>query len=92
MRKLLLVGVAFGALVTPAVSADIAPYFQAPSAPIWGWTGFYVGGNAGGIFSSNDTIANTGSDTGPAGLGAVVAKLVDIACRRRCHRRDQRIQ
>jgi outer membrane immunogenic protein len=69
MRKLLLVGVTFGALVTPALSADIGPYFQAQPALIWGWTGFYVGGNAGGIFSSSNTITNTGFDTGPAGLG-----------------------
>jgi outer membrane immunogenic protein len=73
MRKLLLAGVAFGALVTPALSADIAPYFQAPPSPIWGWTGFYVGGNAGGILSSSNTITNTGSDTGPAGLGAFLS-------------------
>jgi outer membrane immunogenic protein len=73
MRKLLLVGAAFGALVTPAASADIAPYFRATPAPIWGWTGFYVGGNAGGIFSSGNAITNTGSDTSGAGLGSFLS-------------------
>jgi outer membrane immunogenic protein len=75
MRKLLLVGVAFGALVTPALSADIGPYLQAPPALIWGWTGFYVGGNAGGIFSSSNTVANIGFVTGATGLGAIPSSV-----------------
>jgi outer membrane immunogenic protein len=73
MRKLLLVGSAFGALVTPAAAADLAPYFQAPPGSVWGWTGFYVGGNAGGIFSSGNAITNTGSDTGGTGLGSFLS-------------------
>jgi outer membrane immunogenic protein len=73
MQRLLLVGAALGALATPAASADLTPYFAAAPAPIWGWTGFYVGGNAGGIFSSGNAATNTGSDTNGAGLGAFLS-------------------
>jgi outer membrane immunogenic protein len=73
MRRLLLVGVVLGALATPAASADIAPYFAAVPAPIWGWTGFYVGGNAGGVFSTGNAVTNIGSDTDGAGLGAFLS-------------------
>jgi outer membrane immunogenic protein len=49
MRKLLLAGVALGALSVPAMAADVpAPaYIKAPSAPEFNWTGLYLGGNAG---------------------------------------------
>jgi outer membrane immunogenic protein len=73
MQRLLLVGAALGALVAPAASADPAPYFAAVPAPIWGWTGFYVGGNAGGVFSSGNAVTNTGTDTDGAGLGALLS-------------------
>jgi len=52
MKKLLLVGLAFGALIAPAVAADLPPqapvFTKAPAPiPVYNWTGFYVGGNAG---------------------------------------------
>jgi outer membrane immunogenic protein len=52
MRKLLLVATALAALVgTSALAADMAaPVYKAPTpppAPMFSWTGFYVGGNAG---------------------------------------------
>jgi outer membrane immunogenic protein len=49
MRKLLLAGVAFGALIVPAMAADVpAPaYTKAPPPPEFNWSGLYVGGNAG---------------------------------------------
>jgi outer membrane immunogenic protein len=43
-----------------AGAADIAPYYRAPPAavavPIASWTGFYVGGNVGGAWSSNNAL------------------------------------
>jgi outer membrane immunogenic protein len=54
MKKLLLgtVGLAALGMVTPASAADLAarPYTKAPPpimAPIYDWTGFYIGGNGG---------------------------------------------
>lgn len=51
MRKLLLSGVPLAVLAGPAFAADLpstkdAPVFVAPS-PIFNWTGFYAGANAG---------------------------------------------
>jgi outer membrane immunogenic protein len=67
---------ALGALIMPAMAADLAPYYKArPPAPpmvppvVWGWTGLYIGANAGWIGSTGNTITNAGSDTGTDGLG-----------------------
>jgi outer membrane immunogenic protein len=42
----------------PAIAADLGarPYGAAPAyaAPIYAWTGFYIGGHAGGAFSGSD--------------------------------------
>jgi outer membrane immunogenic protein len=53
-------------------SADLRVPYQAfpPIAPVvWSWTGFYIGVNAGWITSWTNSIINTGTDTGTAGLG-----------------------
>jgi outer membrane immunogenic protein len=51
MRKLLLGGIAFSALLAgPATAADLGrPVYRRPVvvAPVYSWTGFYVGGNLG---------------------------------------------
>jgi outer membrane immunogenic protein len=58
MKKILLSSVALLSLTAGAMAADLpsrrapAPVFAA--APIFTWTGFYVGVNAGGAFSSNN--------------------------------------
>ena len=45
----------------PAVAADLGarPYGQAPAyaAPIYQWTGFYLGGHAGGAFSGSNNFS-----------------------------------
>jgi outer membrane immunogenic protein len=48
MKKLLLTGVAFTALIAgPAMAADLA--VRAPAyVPAWSWAGFYIGVNGGG--------------------------------------------
>jgi outer membrane immunogenic protein len=77
MRKLLLATTALAALVgTPALAADMAaPVYKAPPppAPPCVWCGWYIGLNAGWVGSTNNNIANTGTDTGPGGLGAALA-------------------
>jgi outer membrane immunogenic protein len=67
MKKFLLGTVALVALgaTVPALAADLgarAPYYaKAPAyvAPIYNWTGFYIGGHIGGEFGSNNTFAGT---------------------------------
>ena len=60
MKKFLLGTVALVALgaTVPALAADLAagPYTTAPAyaAPIYNWTGFYIGGHVGGAFSSEN--------------------------------------
>jgi outer membrane immunogenic protein len=75
MKKIAVAFVALGALLGPSFAADMgAPYNPPPPfLPIDTWTGFYIGANAGGIRSSSNTITNTGTDNGPAGLGAALA-------------------
>jgi len=62
--------IALGATV-PALAADLAarPYTKAPAyvaAPIYNWTGFYIGGNVGGAFGGSNgfTGVGTNSDNG----------------------------
>jgi len=73
MKKFLLGTVALIALgaTVPALAADLAarPYTKAPPAvyaPIYNWTGFYIGGHVGGAFSGDNSFAGTtnGSDDG----------------------------
>lgn len=47
MKRFLLAGVVSLAFAGAAAAADLpakAPEFKAPPAPVWNWTGFYVGG------------------------------------------------
>ena len=70
MKKFLLGTVALVALgaTVPALAADLParsapyPYTKAPAyvAPIYNWTGFYIGGHVGGAFAGNNSLE--GSD------------------------------
>ena len=58
--------IALGASV-PAMAADLAarPYTKAPAyvaAPIYNWTGFYIGGHVGGAFGGNNGFAGVASN------------------------------
>jgi outer membrane immunogenic protein len=61
MKKLLLATVALAALGAPALAADMAarPYTKAPpiAAPIYNWTGFYIGAHVGAAFGNDNTFA-----------------------------------
>jgi outer membrane immunogenic protein len=60
MKKTLLTTVAFAALAVPAIAADMAPapVYKAPVPVVLPtWTGFYVGLNAGGAWSENNSVA-----------------------------------
>ena len=76
MKKLLLGTVALVALgAAPALAADLAarPYTKAPAyaAPIYNWTGFYIGGHIGGAFGGNNNFAGFGGNNDGRFLGGV---------------------
>src|SRR6516162_6583641 len=72
MKKLLLAGIAFAAVAGPAIAADLArPVHRRPvvvAAPVYTWTGFYVGGNVGyGWGDANTDLTANGNVTSSAG-------------------------
>ena len=79
MKKFLLGTVALIALgaTVPALAADLAArpaYTKAPAymAPIYNWTGFYIGGHVGGAFDGDNSFANTtGSNNDGRFLGGL---------------------
>ena len=77
MKKFLLTTVALVALGAPAVAADLAarPYTKAPpiAAPIYNWTGFYIGGHIGAAFNNDNTFNGlvTGGNDDARFLGGV---------------------
>lgn len=70
MKKFLLGAAALLVLAMPAAGADMRarPYAKAPVAvppalaPIYNWTGFYVGGHVGGDWAASAGLANTGGN------------------------------
>jgi outer membrane immunogenic protein len=70
MKKILLATAALVALgaAVPALAADLPArtYTKAPPyvpAPIYSWTGFYIGGNIGGAFNGNNGFNGAGVTT-----------------------------
>ena len=74
MKRLLLAGLAFSALIMPAMAADM-PIKAPPPPPTW--TGLYWGVNVGWIGASQYNITNTGTDTGAAGIGYIAGRWPD---------------
>jgi outer membrane immunogenic protein len=66
MKKYLLSGVALLALATTAQAADLGARVynkappMAPVAPVYNWTGFYIGGHIGGAWTSDDNFGFAG--------------------------------
>ena len=81
MKKFLLATVAIAAIgaALPAHAADLGyrqPYYPKAApvyAPIYNWTGFYVGGHVGGAFSSDNNFNGLG--TGNNGNGRFLGGL-----------------
>lgn len=71
MKKTLIASIALLAASTGLASAADLPVKAAPMAPViapvWGWTGWYIGANIGGIWTdSRDTLTPTGCFVNPA--------------------------
>jgi outer membrane immunogenic protein len=79
MKKLLLTTAAFGALALPALAADMnpAPVYRAPVAvpvvPIFAWTGFYIGGTAGGAWLNGSVTEQSSIFCNPLVVGCPAA-------------------
>ena len=72
MKRLLLSSAALTLLaIGPALAADLprkAPPAPAVVAPVWNWTGFYIGGNVGGVWQHDDGDSNFVQTTGVLGF------------------------
>src|SRR5258707_14933416 len=77
VKRFLLVGIAFGALIAPAAAADMA--IKAPAyVPPPLWTGFYAGLNAGWVDTQN-SLNNAATPTPDAVLGVVPGVSAGLA-------------
>jgi len=67
MRKYIALStVALGALLSPAMAADMAPYYKAPPAPVCFWCGWYAGVNVGAHWAQDTSVQTTGAPVGAA--------------------------
>jgi outer membrane immunogenic protein len=73
MKRILFTTVSLGVLglVSPALAADLSPYMKAPAvaAPLYDWSGFYVGVFGGGAAGNH----NLNNALGPAGFANFTA-------------------
>ena len=75
MKRFLVAGLAFGALIAPAMAAEMrfkAPVYTKapPPVAVTSWTGCYVGGSLGGGWAKSDWTyrnVNPYSSIGPSG-------------------------
>jgi outer membrane immunogenic protein len=78
MKKFLLTSAAIVAMTTSSLAADLAarPYTKAPppiAAPIYNWTGFYIGGHVGGAFGGENNILAPGFTGGNSNDGVFMS-------------------
>jgi outer membrane immunogenic protein len=78
MKKILLAGAAFGALVGPAMGSDFLP--PRDRVPAYAWNGWYAGLNAGLAFNSLD-VGTASSNTFAAGpiAGPLATAITSLA-------------
>jgi outer membrane immunogenic protein len=73
MRRLSLAGFAVGALIMPAVAADMTPYYRTPlQAQPFYWTGAYIGADVGGAWS-NIQLDSFGTGSASGFIGGLYA-------------------
>src|SRR4029077_3953605 len=72
MKKLLLVGAVFAALIVPAIAAEkqVRGYKRSvvAAAPVSSWSGFYIGGALGGKWANNTWTTTSLSDLPSVGI------------------------
>jgi outer membrane immunogenic protein len=81
MKNLIIAGFVFGGLIAPAAAADMplkAPPL-APPAPVYYWSGCYVGGSVGGIWRQSDSTNISFVDGGSGVTAAVAAGAIPTA-------------
>jgi outer membrane immunogenic protein len=69
MKRILLSATLIGLAAAPAFAADLprkAPPVAPVAAPVWNWTGFYIGAHGGGVWGRDDITHST--VFAPAGL------------------------
>jgi outer membrane immunogenic protein len=67
MRKLLLMSAALAMMGVPAFASDLQLKAPPRPAPVWSWTGFYIGGNFGGGWAQSDWLEDA-AQSGSGGL------------------------
>src|ERR1700722_14823274 len=82
MKNFLAVGCVLAITVFPAMAADMPFKAFPPPAPIYSWTGCYVGGNLGGIWRATDNvlvgIVDGGSGAGAAATANAIPTAFDV--------------
>jgi outer membrane immunogenic protein len=82
MKRILIVGALAFAAAAPAFAADLppvaappprAPAAYIPVAPVFTWTGFYIGLNGGYAFGKSDWISPLGGSTGNFSVDGALA-------------------
>lgn len=74
---------AFAAMAVPAAAADMAVKALPPPAPIFNWTGFYIGGEVGGLWGQADgtlifpPVAHIQTETPPGSAAASSASSIN---------------
>jgi outer membrane immunogenic protein len=72
MKKRKLLGIVFVAFAAgPALAADMSPGPIPAVAPLYSWTGCYVGGHIGGVVSEGKTTNVLGNSVGFSSTGFV---------------------
>jgi outer membrane immunogenic protein len=69
MKKLAIILAAFALIGTSAFAADMGVPAAPPPAPVYNWTGWYVGGNLGASFGTSKTDFNVAPGTSAVTLG-----------------------
>jgi outer membrane immunogenic protein len=79
MKNFLAVGCVLAISVFPAMAADMPFKTLPPPAPVFTWTGCYLGGSLGGIWRATDNVSTGIADGGSGVAAAAAASAIPIA-------------